>query len=99
MAETLRLTDPWLVAVWPGMGQVALNAGIYLLSKLGMTAVAEFEAPDLYDIDHVEVKEGLLQPVRRPRNRFFVWQDPAGKHDLVVFLGEAQPPIGRFRFC
>jgi hypothetical protein len=99
MAETLRLTDPWLVAVWPGMGQVALNAGIYLLSKLGMTAVAEFEAPDLFDIDHVEVKEGLLQPVRRPRNRFFVWQDPEGKHDLVVFLGEAQPPIGRFRFC
>lgn len=99
MSEPLKLKDPWLVAVWPGMGHVALNAGIYLLSKLEMTAVAEFEAPDLFDIDHVEVKEGLIQPVRRPRNRFFVWKDPKEQHDLVVFLGEAQPPIGRYPFC
>jgi proteasome assembly chaperone (PAC2) family protein len=81
------------------MGHVALNAGVYLLAKLGMTAVAEFEAPDLFDVDHVEVEEGIVQPVRRPRNRFFVWTDPAGKHDLIVFLGEAQPPIGRYPFC
>jgi proteasome assembly chaperone (PAC2) family protein len=99
VAETLHLKDPWLVAVWPGMGHVALNGGVYLLAKLGMTAVAEFEAPDLFDIDHVEVKEGMVQPVRRPRNRFFVWKDPHSRHDLVVFIGEAQPPIGRYRFC
>jgi len=45
------------------------------------------------------VKEGLIQPGRRPRNRFFVWTDPNRKHDLVVFLGEAQPPSGRYAFC
>jgi proteasome assembly chaperone (PAC2) family protein len=81
------------------MGHVALNAGIYLLSKLGMTAIAELEAGELFDIDHVEVKEGMIQPARRPRNRFFVWTDPKKQHDLVVFLGEAQPPIGRYPFC
>ena len=27
MDETTRLNHPWLVAVWPGMGHVALNAG------------------------------------------------------------------------
>lgn len=99
MSEPLKLKDPWMVAVWPGMGHVALNAGIYLLSKMEMTVVAEFEAPDLFDIDHVEVKDGLVQPARRPRNRFFVWKDPNERHDLVVFLGEAQPPIGRYPFC
>ena len=31
MAEKLQLTHPWLVAVWPGMGNVAVNAGVYLL--------------------------------------------------------------------
>ncbi len=99
MAEKLQLTHPWLVAVWPGMGHVALNAGFYLLAKLGMTVIAEFEAGDLFDVDNVEVKGGLIQPARRPHNRFFLWNDPDGKHDLVVFLGEAQPPIGKFPFC
>jgi proteasome assembly chaperone (PAC2) family protein len=29
----------------------------------------------------------------------FVWTDPKKNHDLVVFLGEAQPPIGKYAFC
>lgn len=99
MSEQRKLTHPWLVAIWPGMGHVALNAGVYLLAKLQMTAIAEFESGDLFDIDHVEVKQGLVQPARRPRNRFFVWEDPDRKHDLVVFLGEAQPPVGKYAFC
>jgi uncharacterized protein len=96
---TPKLNHPWLVAVWPGMGHVALNAGVYLLAKLEMTTIAEFEANELFDVDQVEVKDGVIQPHRRPRNRFFVWTDPKGKHDLVVFLGEAQPPVGKFPFC
>jgi len=99
MAEKLRLHHPWLVAVWPGMGNVALNAGIYLLAQLGMNMIAEYEAGDLFDVDTVEVKNGIIQPARRPRNRFFVWRDPGGNHDLAVFLGEAQPPIGKYPLC
>jgi proteasome assembly chaperone (PAC2) family protein len=99
MPENPDLNHPWLVAVWPGMGHVALNAGVYLLAKLGMNLIAEFEAGDLFDVDHVEVKEGIIQVGRRARNRLFVWTDPKKKHDLVVFLGEAQPPIGKYAFC
>jgi proteasome assembly chaperone (PAC2) family protein len=99
MAEERQLTHPWLVAVWPGMGNVALNAGIYLLAKLGMHLIAEFEANDLFDVDQVEVKDGIIQTARRPRNRSFVWTDPKQKHDLAVFLGEAQPPLGKYPFC
>jgi uncharacterized protein len=99
MADNLWLNHPWLVAVWPGMGHVALNAGYYLLSKLGMDVIAELEAGDLFDIDHVDVKDGMIQAGRRPRNRFFLWRDPNEKHDLVVFLGEAQPPLGKYPFC
>lgn len=99
MAELNQLNHPWLVAVWPGMGHVALNAGVYLLSKLEMTAIAEFEGGDLFDVNQVEVNDGLIQPARRPRNRFFVWIDPQKKHDLLLFVGEAQPPIGKFPFC
>jgi proteasome assembly chaperone (PAC2) family protein len=99
MPEFPKLTNPWLIAVWPGMGHVALNAGVYLLAKLGMTAVAEFEGGDLFDVAQVEVKHGVIQPARRPRNRFFVWSDPDKRRDLVVFLGEAQPPVGKLPFC
>jgi proteasome assembly chaperone (PAC2) family protein len=99
MPEKPQLNHPWLVAVWPGMGNVALNAGIYLLAKLDMQVLAELEAGDLFDVEHVEVKGGTIQAVRRPRNRFFLWTDPARKHDLVVFVGEAQPPIGKYSFC
>jgi proteasome assembly chaperone (PAC2) family protein len=99
MAEPLKLNHPWLVAVWPGMGHVALNAGYYLLAKLGMHVIAEYEARELFDVDHVEVKEGIIQAGRRPRNRFFLWTDPQQKHDLVVLLAEAQPAIGKYLFC
>jgi len=99
MGEKLQLNHPWLVAVWPGMGHVALNAGFYLLTKLDMSVIAEYQANDLFDIDHVEVKQGILRMAQRPRNRFFVWTDPNKKHDLVLFLGEAQPPLGKYAFC
>src|SRR5271165_945586 len=99
MAEQQKLNHPWFVAVWPGMGNVALSAGYYLLAKLEMHLIAEFEARELFDVDHVEIKDGIIQAGRRARNRFFVSIDPQHKRDLVIFLGEAQPPIGKYLFC
>src|SRR5262249_30316982 len=99
MASELKLNKPWLVAVWPGMGNVAINAGWNLVTKLEMHILAEFSAHELFDVEHVEVKGGLIRSGRLPRSRFFVWKDPKGQHDMVVFIGEAQPPKGRYSFC
>lgn len=99
MADEPKLHNPWLVAVWPGMGHVAISAGYYLMAKLGMHLFAEFSAQDLFDVEFVEVKNGLIHPGRLPRSRFFAWRDPSGRHDLIVFIGEAQPPTGKFAFC
>ena len=99
MSEQIKLNKPWLVAVWPGMGHVAISAGYYLISKLHMDAVAEFSPRELFDVEHVEVTKGLIKSARLPRSRFFCWKDPKGERDLVVFIGEAQPPIGRWAFC
>jgi uncharacterized protein len=99
MADEIRLTKPWLVAVWPGMGNVAIQAGYFLVSKLGMHILAEFSAHELFDVEHVEVKNGLIRMGRLPSSRFFVWKDPRDRHDIVVFIGEAQPPKGRYAFC
>lgn len=66
MANKAQLHRPWLVAVWPGMGHVAVNAGVYLLAKLGMSVIAEFQVGELFDVDYVEVKEGIIQTGKRP---------------------------------
>lgn len=98
--ETLpTLKDPWLVAVWPGMGHVALSAGYYLMAKLNMHAFAEVSADDLFEAHHVDVQNGLIRLGHTPRNRLFIWKDPNNRHDLVVFIGEAQPPKGTRSFC
>ena len=99
MADELKLNKPWLVAVWPGMGNVAISAGYFLVAKLGMHILAEFSALELFDVEHVEVKGGLIRMGKLPRSRFFVWRDPREQHDIVVFIGEAQPPKGRYAFC
>ena len=99
MPDDAKLNQPWLVAVWPGMGNVALSAGYYLMAKLGMSFLAEFSTRELFDIEHVEVKDGLIRPGRMPRSRFFVWRHPEQKRDIVVFIGEAQPPLGKYAFC
>ncbi len=79
MVEEIKLKNPWLVAVWPGMGNVAVSAGYYLMAKLGMHLLAEFPARELFDVDHVQVKNGLIQPGRLPQSRLFVWNDPRGR--------------------
>ena len=93
------LNRPWLVAVWPGMGHVAVSAGYYLMSKLGMHQIAEMAPESLFDVEHISVKQGIVAPAALPRSRFFVWRDPGEFRDIVVFLGEAQPPQGRYAFC
>jgi proteasome assembly chaperone (PAC2) family protein len=99
MASDTQLKDPWLVAVWPGMGHVAISAAYYMMSKLDMELLTEFPASELFDVEYVEVKRGLIQPVRRPRSRLFVWRDPQERQDIVIFTGEAQPEIHKFSLC
>jgi len=99
MPEEMKLNRPWLVAVWPGMGHVASSAGYYLMAKLGMHLLDDFAAGEFFDVEHVEVKGGLLQTGRLPRSQFFVWRDLREEHDIIVFIGEAQPPSGKYAFC
>ena len=86
MNEQVQLNHPWLVAVWPGMGHVALNAGLYLRTKLGMNSGAELESGNIFDVEAVEVRDGIIQPARLPRTQIFVWTDPNKKHDIVLVI-------------
>ena len=94
-----HLNNPILIAAWPGMGHVALTASYYMIAKLQMEVLAEYASSELFDVDHVSVSDGRIQPFRYPKNQIFVWRHPNGGNDLLVFIGEAQPPLGRYNFC
>lgn len=99
MAEPTPLRDPWLVAVWPGMGNVAIGAGAYVIAKLNAALVAEIPSDGIFDLSSIDVKDGLATPTRLPRSMFFEWRNPKGPRDLLIFVGEAQPPSQGYLFC
>lgn len=89
-----------LVAVWPGMGQVALTAGHYLVSRLQMKEAEALPAQDLFDVEHVDVKDGLVVKGSPQQGRLFLWKNPKNQRDLAVYIGESQPPPGKHAaFC
>ncbi|MCW8137807.1 MAG: PAC2 family protein [Planctomycetota bacterium] len=94
-----RLTDPWLLAVWPGMGNVAMGAGGYLVEKLAPHPLFTLPPGDFFDLGQVQVRDGVIGPARLPENRLFGWKNPSGGRDLVIFVGEAQPSVRGYAFC
>ncbi len=89
---------PWMVAAWPGMGNVAVIAAGYLVQELGMRPVTELFPRGHFDIQQVSVKEGVIVPPHMPRSVIYKWTNPGGR-DLYVFLGEAQPTSGTYSFA
>lgn len=81
----------WLVAAWPGMGNVAVIAGGYLVHALEMKPLGEIPPEDYFDVEQVEVKNGVIAPPRLPKSVFYRWDDKATGRSLLVFLSEAQP--------
>ena len=90
---------PWLIAAWPGMGNVAVIAAGYLVTELGMKPAGELPSRDHFDVDEVEVKGGVITPPHLPRGIFFRWNNPGPNRDLIVFLGEAQPATGAYAYA
>jgi proteasome assembly chaperone (PAC2) family protein len=99
MAGSQTDRETWLVAAWPGMGNVAIGAAGYLLVKLGAQMISEMPTREVFDIQQIEVHKGLVKAARFPRNMFFGWTNPKGPRDLLIFLGEAQPSSSGYAFC
>lgn len=97
MASPTPITgEKWLVAAWPGMGNVAVIAAGYLVHKLGMKPAGEIAPKGRFDVTAIEVEKGLAAVPRLPRGRLFRWispekEGPLSRKELIVYLGEAQP--------
>lgn len=102
MAEGPDNTDrprPWLVAAWPGMGNVAVIAAGYLADQLDVEQVADFPAEPYFDVNEIEVKEGVLQPIEMPAAAFFRWKNPGKGRDLILFISNAQPTNNSLKYA
>jgi proteasome assembly chaperone (PAC2) family protein len=99
MSTTETNKRKWLVAAWPGMGQVGSIAAGYLVHALGAKPVQELPARGFFDIEQVEVKAGVVVPPHLPRNVLHRWQSAEGGPDLLIFVAEAQPTIDNHEFA
>ena len=86
-----KLNNPCLVAAWPGVANVALEATTYLKDKLQAEEFAEIQAPSFFEVTGVYVEKNLIQPPRLADNKFYYWKRKGKGSDLIIFLAEAQP--------
>lgn len=81
------------------MGNVAVTAAVYLMAKLRMHQIAEFDARDLFELEHIIVDDGLVRAEGLPRSRLFMCDSRSVGREIVVFTGEAQPALGKLALC
>jgi len=88
-----KLKSPYMVAGWPGMGNVALRAATYLREKLGAEEFGEIEPAGFFHPVGASIKGNVIEIPKFPKSKFYYWIDERSLHDLLIFLGEAQPSL------
>lgn len=81
------------------MGSVAIGAGLHLVNALGLEPSGELEAAEHFDIQQIDVENGIARPGRLSRNLFYRYRHPGDGRDLILFVGEEQPAVGSYAFC
>ncbi len=94
-----RLRRPYMLAAWPGIGYVATSVALYIKEALGAEELAEIEPYEFFRPNSVLVKNNVIsvQEVADnplPQSKFYYWKNKYSEHDLIIFIGEAQP-LGR----
>lgn len=89
----------WMVAAWPGMGNVAMLAAGYLIQKLGLKPAGNLPPRGRFDVSAVEVSDGVVTSPRVPRSLLYQSDATGDGPRLTVFVGEAQPNSGSYSFA
>jgi len=89
----------WMLAAWPGLGGVAVNAAGYLIGQLDMEPVHEINGAAYFETAQIEVRNGIARTPPLPSSKVFEPTQRHGDRDILVFLGEAQPQHNGFALC
>jgi proteasome assembly chaperone (PAC2) family protein len=97
MDESIRILhlieprDPILVAAWPGMGNVAYGAAMYLKENLQASKFAEIMPDNYFYRTGIQIGEGIVAIPELPKSEFYFYKNTHGQRDLLLFIGESQP--------
>lgn len=86
-----RLRNPIFIAAWPGMGNVALKAALFLKQQLKAEEFAVFHPEDFFQPSGIDIHNQLITITKIPEGRFYFYKNPKHKHDLIIFISELQP--------
>ncbi len=87
-----RLDHPQLLAAWPGMGYVASKTVSYLVEALEAERFAFINPEDYFSPTGVMVEKSLARIPPLASSSFYFWKNPRAGSDLILFLGDSQPP-------
>jgi uncharacterized protein len=89
-----KLNSPNMLAVWPGIGNVAVIAANYLKKQLGFKRLAEIEGREFFNPIGVVVKNSLVEAPQFPHSTFYYWKNKKKDgNDLILFIGDDQPTM------
>ncbi len=86
-----QLNSPAMLAVWPGIGNVAVIVANYLRKQLNFKRLAEIEPSHFFNPIGVIVKENIIEAPQFPQSKFYYWKNKKGANDLILFIGDDQP--------
>ena len=90
-----RLKSPYLICAWPGMGEVAFKAAMYLVQQLKAEEFAEILPEPFFYLTGSTIKEGILNLPALPSNKFYYCKNATAMHDLIIFISNAQPDLNK----
>lgn len=92
-----KLNNPVLIAAWPGIGNIGFMAIEHMRQQVDARELAEIEPWDFFYPKAVKVKNGLMEDMVFPMNRFYYHR--SSNQDLIFFIGEEQPNEGIRRYA
>ncbi len=90
-----RLKKPYLIAAWPGMGEVAFRAATYLVEQLKAEEFASIPSEEFFYLTSSLVRQGVLKVPDLPYSKFYYYKNKTGKNDFIIFISNAQPDLAR----
>jgi proteasome assembly chaperone (PAC2) family protein len=89
LTKTPELSDPVLLACWPGIGNIGLLAVESICETLNAEEFGYIEPWEFFYPKKVIIRDGLLIGLEFPASRFYYKRTE--KRDIVIFIGEEQP--------
>lgn len=94
IATPPKLKSPIMICAWPGMGEVAVKAALYLKDTLQFKEFATLETPDYFEPASIFVKDGILELPKPVGGVFYYYKNPKKTEDIVLFISDMQPNLG-----